>query len=67
MLPLGIGPLGGGLKEDSKFWAELFLRIVGRGASDINGLDSEMVAWKLDICGSDRQRRVENGVVPIMS
>lgn len=46
MLPPGVGPLAGGLKEDSKFCAELFLRIVGRGTSDIGGLDREMADGK---------------------
>lgn len=46
MLPPGAGPLAGGLKEDSRFVAELFLRIVGRGRSDIGGLDREMAAGK---------------------
>jgi len=35
----------GALKEESKFCAELFLRIAGRGSSDIGGLDGGMDAW----------------------
>ena len=48
MLPPGGGPLTGGLKEDSKFCAELFLRIAGRGMSDIanGGVAKEIAAEK---------------------
>lgn len=51
MLPPGVGPLAGGLNEDSKFCAELFLRTVGRGMSDIGGLEREIAAGKAAIWG----------------